>query len=104
MVVYYFNKGEFLKLKVIGEPYLNYGNYFRVNIDKSNDPRKDRSKDWISCSPIEGEVRYKMFWLSEEDDEKAKEIYNRWYETTFNRKLRELRNLENFTKEFEPMS
>ena len=81
MIIYWFNnKNRILyKLRPLSDSkfYERRNGCFYMYIDPESDPRKDKNKRWINVPCKEGKVQYCAFWLKEEDDNKAIEIYEK---------------------------
>ena len=94
MVVYDFNNKEKILhvLNVIGEIEF-FSNYGRVKIDPKTDTRKDRYMHRMSVSYNEGELRHNKFWLSERDDQKALDIYDKYLKQDREKKKEQIRKL-----------
>lgn len=82
MVVYYYyidsQMHKFKPIKVFNRSILGFGKGIRAILDPKDDFRKDKSKTWIDLAEEEGKVRYCSFWLEEEDDERAEQIWENY--------------------------
>lgn len=107
MIVYYFNPKivkQLTKIRVISEPRTNYnGRRWEVQLHPDDDPRKYghvntlRGKNLMDVSRIEGEIYSTQFWLKEENDEKAEEIYRDY---VANRIKKELEKVERIKRNY----
>ena len=79
MVIYWFNNKD-NKLYKLHPKKLDvrrdwYYKDFAAYVSRSESPRKEKH---IRLAFEEGKVRYKSFWLNDEDDDKATEIRNKF--------------------------
>lgn len=104
MVVYYFNPrivDKLTKIRVIGGLEPNYNcRHKAVTLHPDDDPRAYSGVETIwginqlDVSANEGVVYRHSFWLNEEDDERAKEIYYDWFKKKFKKETERINKLK----------
>ena len=96
MTVYWFN-GKDRKLHKCKVTRYRLNAYIdgTVWLDPETDPRcySLRNTEFLHVSNTEGEVRYRNFWLEEEDDIKAQHIYEEYFLKQQEELLNKMKNL-----------